>query len=149
MERSGGSKGSCRAKEARRLIGGPPGIIPNPQKIGCTQTQFDVIPAAAQGCDVLVGGGALQIALRTVAEQRGIPCVYASYCPVTLPSAHHPPPAWLGDAPADAAADNRRLWAEDARRWNDSWGAALNAHREAGGLAPVGDVRSHIFSDQP
>jgi vancomycin aglycone glucosyltransferase len=112
-------------------------------------TQFGVIPAAAEGCDVLVGGGALQIALRSVAEQRGLPYVYASYCPVTLPSAHHAPPAWQGDAPAEGTADNPRLWADDARRWNDSWGVALNAHRAAAGLAPVGDVRSHIFTDTP
>jgi vancomycin aglycone glucosyltransferase len=36
-------------------------------------TQFEVIPAAAEDCDVLVAGGALQIALRSVAELRGIP----------------------------------------------------------------------------
>lgn len=112
-------------------------------------TQFQVIPAAAEGCDILVGGGALQIALRTVAEQRGIAYVYASYCPVTLPSPHHAPPAWQGDAPTDGPADNGRLWAEDTQRWNASWGAALNAHREAAGLAPVADVRSHIFTDTP
>lgn len=41
-------------------------------------TQFEVIPAAAEGCDILVGGGALQVALRSVAEQRGIPYVYAT-----------------------------------------------------------------------
>jgi vancomycin aglycone glucosyltransferase len=112
-------------------------------------TQFAVIPVAAQGCDVLVGGGALQVALRTVAEQRGIPYVYASYCPVTLPSPRHAPPAWQGDAPSDGAADNARLWADDARRWNDSWGAALNAHRAAAGLAPVDDVRAHMFTETP
>jgi len=35
------------------------------------RTQFEVIPVAAEGCDVLVGGGALQIARRSLAEQRG------------------------------------------------------------------------------
>jgi vancomycin aglycone glucosyltransferase len=112
-------------------------------------TQFDVIPAAAEGCDLLVGGGALQIALRSVAEQRGVPYVYASYCPMSLPSSHHAPPAWRGDVPTAGAADNRRLWAEDAQRWNSSWGAALNSHRAAAGLAPVADVRSHIFTGRP
>ncbi|HET7232207.1 MAG TPA: glycosyltransferase [Longimicrobium sp.] len=112
-------------------------------------TQFQVIPAAAEDCDVLVAGGALQIALRTVAEQRGVPYVYASYCPVTLPSAHHGPPAWQGDAPADGTAGNAGLWAEDARRWNDSWGVALNAHRAAAGLPAVDDVRGHIFTGTP
>jgi vancomycin aglycone glucosyltransferase len=112
-------------------------------------TQFEVIPAAAEGCDIVVGGGALQIALRSVAEQRGIPYVYASYCPISLPSSHHRPPAWRGDSAPDGPADNRKLWAEDAQRWNDSWGVALNSHRASGGLAPVADVRSHIFTHTP
>jgi vancomycin aglycone glucosyltransferase len=112
-------------------------------------TQFEVIPAAAEGCDLLVAGGALQIALRSVAEQRGIPYVYASYCPISLPSSHHAPPAWRGDSPADGTAENSKLWAEDAQRWNDSWGVALNSHRASTGMAPVADVRSHIFTDRP
>ncbi len=112
-------------------------------------TQFEVIPAAADGCDVLVGGGALQIALRSVAELRGVPYVYASYCPVSLPSPHHAPPAWQGDSAADGTADNDALWAADARRWNGSWGVALNEHRTAAGLAPVDGVRSHIFTGEP
>jgi vancomycin aglycone glucosyltransferase len=112
-------------------------------------TQFEVLPGAAEGCDVLVGGGALQIALRSVAEQRGIPYVYASYCPVSLPSSHHAPPRWLGDTATDGTADNSKLWAEDAQRWNDSWGVALNSHRASAGLAQVADVRSHIFTERP
>ena len=84
-----------------------------------------------------------------MAEQRGIPYVYASYCPATLPSPHHAPPAWQGDAPTGGAAENDERWAEDARRWNDSWGVALNAHRTAAGLPAVGDVRGHIFTDTP
>jgi vancomycin aglycone glucosyltransferase len=35
--------------------------------------QFEVITAAARGCDVLVAGMALQFALHSVAEQMGIP----------------------------------------------------------------------------
>jgi vancomycin aglycone glucosyltransferase len=112
-------------------------------------TQFEVIPAAAEGCDVLVAGGALQIALRTVAEQMGVRYVYASYCPITLPSSHHAPPAWRGDTPTNGPADNTRLWAEDAQRWNDSWGLALNSHRLSAGLSAVADVRGHIFTDRP
>jgi vancomycin aglycone glucosyltransferase len=68
---------------------------------------------------------------------------------MSLPSSHHAPLAWRGDSPTDGAADNRRLWAEDAQRWNSSWGAALNSHRASAGLAPVTDVRSHIFTDRP
>ena len=54
--------------------------------------QFETITAAARGCDVLVAGMALQFALHSVAEQLGIPYVYAAWCPITLPSPHHAPP---------------------------------------------------------
>lgn len=111
-------------------------------------TQFATITPAAADCDVVVGAGALQVAARSVAEQLRIPYVHAHYCPVTLPSPHHPPLQFWG-APGDAGADNRALWATDARRWNDSWGPALNAHRAAAGLAPVADVRAHLLTDRP
>lgn len=58
---------------------------------GTVATQFETIPTAAQGCDVIVAGNALQIAARSVAEQRGIRYVFAAYCPITLPSPHHAP----------------------------------------------------------
>ncbi|MFG1826546.1 glycosyltransferase [Microbispora bryophytorum] len=118
---------------------------------GTIAVQFATIPAAAEGCDVIVGGGAMSIAARSVAERMGIGYVYVSYCPVTLPSPHHAPlPIWeQGQGPADAPAGNRALWAEDARRWNDMAGAALNAHRASDGLAPVADIRGHMFTDRP
>jgi vancomycin aglycone glucosyltransferase len=49
----------------------------------------------------------------------------------------------------DSMADNRTLWIQDAKRWNDHWAAATNSHRVAAGLAPVSDVWSHIFTDRP
>ena len=104
----------------------PPVVLarPSPERMrqiaeATVATQFEVIPATAEGCDILVGGGALQIALGTVAELRGIPYVFTSYCPITLPSTHHAPPAWRGDAPGQGTVDNHTLWAEDAQRWND------------------------------
>lgn len=116
---------------------------------GTVAVQFATIPAAAEGYDVIVAGGAMSMAAHSVAEQLGIGYVYVSYCPVTLPSPHHAPvPVW-GQAAADATAGNRALWAEDARRWNDTVGAALNAHRAAAGLAPVADTRGHMFTDRP
>jgi vancomycin aglycone glucosyltransferase len=51
--------------------------------------------------------------------------------------------------PAPANADNRELWARDAERVNGTFGAALNSHRASRGLAPVSDVRSHMFTDRP
>jgi vancomycin aglycone glucosyltransferase len=113
--------------------------------------QFEAITAAARGCDVLVAGMALQFALRSVAEQMGIPYVYAAWSPITLPSPHHAPPPLSSrpQAPADGTADNRTLWTRDAQHWNANFGAAINSHRASAGLPPVSDVRSHIFTDRP
>ena len=118
---------------------------------GTVATQFETIGAAAQGCDVIVGATALQIAAPSVAEKLGIPYVFASYCPAVLPSPHHAPPvlARLGDMPAPEAPDYSELWAQDARRWNDGWAAPLDARRATLGLAPVVDVRAHVLTDRP
>lgn len=48
----------------------------------------------------------------------------------------------------DEAADKRQLWEQDAQRWNEMFGAALNAQRAVAGLVPV-DVRGHMFTDRP
>jgi vancomycin aglycone glucosyltransferase len=118
---------------------------------GTVTTQFETIAAAARGYDVIVGATALQIAAPSVAERIGIPYIFAAYCPAVLPSPHHAPPVlpMLGDAPARAAAEYRDLWNQDARRWNDTWGPLLNAHRASLGLAPVHDVRSYVLTDRP
>ncbi|MFC4535771.1 glycosyltransferase [Sphaerisporangium dianthi] len=143
--------------EVRQTASAGPRVVPTPPTLeqrrqmleGTVAVQFATIPAAAEGCDVIVGGGAMSIAARSVAEQMGIAYVYASYCPATLPSPHHAPiPIW-GQAPALGTAGNRTLWAKDARRWNDTVGAALNSHRASAGLAPVEDVRGHIVTDRP
>jgi vancomycin aglycone glucosyltransferase len=118
---------------------------------GTVATQFETISAAAQGCDVIVGATALQIAAPSVAERMGIPYVFTAYCPAVLPSPHHAPPvlAMLGDKPASAMPDYRELWAQDAQRWNDHWASLLNSYRASAGLPPVRDVRSHILTDRP
>ena len=116
---------------------------------GTVATQFETIPAAAEGCDVIVAGNALNIAARSVAEHMGVRYVFAAYCPITLPSSHHAPPKVLAWAAEDPAADDLTLWAEDAVRWTETWGPSLNAHRAAVGLAPVADVRGHILTDRP
>lgn len=113
--------------------------------------QFDAVTAAARGCDVIVEGGYLVLAARTVAERLGIPYVMAGYCPIFFPSPHHAPPVYpmLGEKPADGTDDNRALWARDAQRWNGTWGAILNSHRQSAGLAPVTDVRDYLITDKP
>ncbi|HEY7061401.1 MAG TPA: glycosyltransferase [Chloroflexota bacterium] len=118
---------------------------------GTVATQFATIAAAAQGCDVIVGATALQIAAPSIAERMGIPYVFAAYCPTVLPSPYHAPPvlAMRGDTPAPAMADYGALWDQDARRWNDSWRHLLNSHRASLGLAPVSDVRRYVLTARP
>jgi len=129
---------------------------PTPEQVrqmmeGTVATQFETIAAAARGCDLIVGATALQIAAPSVAETMGIPYVFAAYAPAVLPSPRHAPPvlAMRGDAPAPAADDYGELWAQDARRWNDTWGPLLNPRRAALGLAPVSDVRGHVLTNRP
>jgi vancomycin aglycone glucosyltransferase len=127
---------------------------PTPEQVrqmmeGTVATQFQTIPAAAEGCDVIVAGNALNLAARSVAERMNIPYVFAAYCPITLPSPHHAPPKVIAWTPDDPAADNLALWAEDAVRWTERWGPALNRQRDALGLAPVENVRDHVLSDAP
>jgi vancomycin aglycone glucosyltransferase len=118
---------------------------------GTVATQFETIAAAAKGCDVIVGATALQIAAPSIAERMGIPYVFVAYCPVVLPSPHHPPPvlAALGQKPAPAMSDYSELWAEDARRWNTAWLEFLNAHRAKAGMTAVDDVRGHVHTNHP
>jgi vancomycin aglycone glucosyltransferase len=101
----------------------PAAALPTPEQRrqmmeGTVTTQFETIAAAAQGCDVIVGATALQIAAPSVAERLGIPYIFSAICPAVLPSPHHAPPvlAMLGDKPAPALADYSELWAQDARR---------------------------------
>ena len=118
---------------------------------GTVAAQFETIGRAAEGCDVVVGATALQVAAPSIAEGMGIPYIFAAYCPAVLPSPHHAPPilAMLGDTPPAATADYSDLWSQDARRWNDSWRSLLNAHRASLGLPSIVDVRTHILTERP
>jgi hypothetical protein len=60
----------------------------------------------------MVGATALQVAAPSVAEQMGIPYVFAAYCPAVLPSPRHAPPVlgMLGDSPAPVMDDYSELW---------------------------------------
>jgi vancomycin aglycone glucosyltransferase len=115
-------------------------------------TQFATIGAAADDCDVIVAASALQVAAGSIAEKRAIPYVFAAYAPTVLPSPHHGPAPLppVPDRPAlPATDDNRELWNRNAARFNDSFGAPLNAHRAAIGLAPVDDVQRYMFTAHP
>jgi len=118
---------------------------------GTVTAQFETITRAAQGCDAMVGATALQVAAPSVAERLGIPYFFAAYCPAVLPSSRHAPPvlAALGDKPTPGLDDYSDLWAQDAKRWNDTWGPLINTRRTALGLTPIGDVRSYVLTDRP
>jgi vancomycin aglycone glucosyltransferase len=114
-------------------------------------TQFATITQAAEGCDLIVGATALQIAAPSVAEKMGVPYVFAAYCPAVLPSPHHAPLVFVPQPDATPAQPTEYpgLWARDGERFNMLFGAALNVHRDRLGLAPVEDVRSHVFTKRP
>lgn len=100
---------------------------------------------------MILAAAALQIAARSVGEMPGIGYVFAAYCPIVVPSNHHTPPPYgmLGDVATAVPADYPGLWAQDAVRFTEAFARALNGNRRAAGLAPVDDVRSHIFTDRP
>jgi hypothetical protein len=72
----------------------PPSAVDVPRRVAeLVAAQFDTVAPAAEGCDALVATGLMPAAAgaRSVAEELGIRSVYASYCPIFLPSPHHPP----------------------------------------------------------
>ena len=132
---------------------GPPSLESIREMMAATvATQFETITEAAAECDIIVAATALQFAARSVAEKMGIPYVFAAYCPRVLPSPHHAPlplPPMPGQTPLPATTDNDELWARNAARFNENFGAAINANRASIGLVPVDDVRRYMFTEQP
>ncbi|MEU1672195.1 glycosyltransferase [Streptomyces roseifaciens] len=114
-------------------------------------TQFDVIPAAAEGCDVLVATGMLPTAAGalSVAEKLGIRSVSVTFQQLDLPSPHHPPMAYPGRPFPPHVTDNRELWDLDAESINALFGDALNSNRATIGLPPVDDVRAYVVGGRP
>ena len=114
-------------------------------------TQFDAVAAAAEGADAIVAGGVTPAAAaaRAVAEKLGIRYVYATYCPVWLPSPHHRPLGLPGRPFPPEVTDTRALWDLEAQGMNAVFGAPLNTHRASIGLPPMDDVRGHVFTDHP
>lgn len=113
--------------------------------------QFEVLNAAAEGCDAIfhIGLFPSTVAAVCVAELKGLPHIHGAYSPAFVPSEHHRPLAFPGHpVPADIA-DNRRLWALNAEVMTDLFGAATAALRGRVGLRPVDNLRSHVMTDRP
>ncbi len=114
------------------------------------RTQFQAIAEAARGCDLIVAGGALQIATRSIAEAQKIPYVFAAYCPAILPSSKYPPPKTGGHYSYSLPeTDNQQLWKEYEAEFNLRFGPTLNEERAKAGLGSVASVEPHIFTDRP
>lgn len=111
--------------------------------------RFDTLTAVAADCDVVVAQGLLPAGARDVAEQAGIPYVYACYHLHGLPSPHMRPGMRPGTPSPAGETDIRVLWRHDAERVNALYGPALNRNRAALGLTPVDNVRDHVFTDRP
>ena len=98
--------------------------------------QFKTITAAARDCDVLVAGMSLQFALQLGGRVDGNPLrlrrlVSDNVChPQTMRRPHC---RWQS---TDGTADNRTLWARQAKRWNDLFGPAINPNRASSRLGP-------------
>ena len=146
------SVGSELKGTAKHTAATPPTPEQRRQMIeGTIVDQFAAVLAAGDGSDVIVGGGALAIAAHSVAEHLRARYVYAAFAPITLPSGHHAPPVFgvLGQKVTDRPTDNRVLWDQDRQRWNVMWSRPLNDQRARLGLAPVADVRDHLFTTGP
>ncbi|AUX19710.1 glycosyl transferase [Sorangium cellulosum] len=107
--------------------------------------QFDATASAAEGCDVIVAGGAHQYAARSIAERLGIPSVVAVYAPVALPSPDHAP----GGEPGGDAESNLRGWQDESRRWNERILERLDDNRRRLGLGPLSDALGHVLGEAP
>lgn len=128
----------------------PPSADDLPRRAAAwVDAQFEVLPKVAEGFDVVVGGGMMPVAERSVAEKLGIRYVYATYQPITLPSPNRPPLSRPGRPFPPEVTDNRALWDIDAREIAELFGPALATHRQALGLPPVRHVRDHIYTDTP
>jgi vancomycin aglycone glucosyltransferase len=129
------------AEQLRRIRESMPDLITD---------QFDVVGAAAEGCDVILGANAHQYAARSIAELRGIPYFNALYAPVAIPSIDLAPPPAPGETwqPGDAATNAQR-WAGNLQAWNDRALKRVNNNRAQRGLAPIDDVLRHNITDHP
>lgn len=123
---------------------------PTPEQIRAlvahlARDQFDATAAAAEGCDLIVAGGAHQYAARSIAERLGIPSLVAVYAPVALPSPDHAP----GGEPGGDPDANLRRWQDESRSWNERMLERLNDNRERLGLGPLSDVLGHVLGEAP
>jgi vancomycin aglycone glucosyltransferase len=108
--------------------------------------QYEILSAAAEGCDAIVATGLLPsvAAAQAAAEIRGIPFSSAHFCPRYLPSPELPPVEFPGWPHPPGMTDNRSLWAFNLKALNSLFGEAVNGHRTAIGLPAIDNVRDYL-----
>lgn len=113
--------------------------------------QFHAIAAAAEGCDAIVATGLFPsvAAAQSVAEKRGIRFSWVAFCPLMVPSPHHPPMEYPGWPHPPEVTGNLALWEFNAMAKHALFGEAVNAHRVSVGLPRVDNVRDHVFTHRP
>jgi vancomycin aglycone glucosyltransferase len=113
--------------------------------------QFEAIAAAAEGCDAIVATGLFPsvAAAQMVAEKRDIRFACTAFCPLILPSPHHPPLEYPGWPHPPGVTDNTALWAFNIRAMNGLFGEAVNDHRASIALPTFDNVRDGVFTRRP
>jgi vancomycin aglycone glucosyltransferase len=138
----------------RQLVHGaePPSMDDVPRRVAeLVEAWFDQVTDVARGSDALVATGLMPAAAaaRSIAEKLGIYSVHVSYCPIYLPSPHHPSHPLPGYPLPPDVTDNQQQWDLNAENYNKLYGPALNHHRVANGLPPVDSVRAHVLGEHP
>jgi vancomycin aglycone glucosyltransferase len=119
-------------------------------------SQYAAVDAAvdafgAPGCDAMLTTGLFSsvIAAHAVAEKRNLRYVHAAYCPFYLPSPHHRPLEYPGYPHPLGVTDNQVLWNLNSQVMDEIFGTSLNKLRASIGLAPLDNVRDHVFTERP
>jgi vancomycin aglycone glucosyltransferase len=136
--RKSGAMPALTPEELRRLREAMPDLITD---------QFEIIGAAADGCDVIVGANAHQYAAPSIAEHAGIGCVTAVYAPVALPSPDVAPPPPPGQAIDTARTTIKEQWRNTAKAWNERALDRINHNRGRLGMDPIDDVLDSVLTD--
>jgi len=136
-------------QSVREMRTGPQPVDPPAIAAALVGEWFGPVAAAAEGCDVVVAGGLMPAGAPSVAEKLGIPYVYATFHGIELPSPHRAPAPRPGKAYPPDETDVRVLWDIDVENVNAMYRPALNSHRAALGMAPVDNVRDHVYCGTP
>jgi vancomycin aglycone glucosyltransferase len=110
--------------------------------------RFEVLGAAANGCDAIVATGLMPAGARDVADVLGIRYVLATFHVFGLPSRQFAPAARPGRQSDEGETDNRVLWREDGDRVDALYREPLNRGRATLGLPPVEHVRDHVLGGE-